>query len=620
MNQIKLVIWDLDETFWRGTLSEEGIVPVQKNIDLIAELTNRGIINSICSKNEFRQASEKLKELDVWSYFIFPSISWDPKGPRVKQIIEQCQLRAENILFLDDNHLNLEEVKYYNEGVIAEEPEYIFQILGSPALKGKDDRSHSRLGQYKLLEKKAEEKSEYSSNLGFLRDSNIQVEKISDLAPIKDRIEELLNRTNQLNFTKKRLSEADVEALISDGRYNNFAVRVKDRFGDYGVVGFISYDPAEHCLNHFVFSCRILNLGIEQYFYKHLNEPELTIEGEVISSLDEFSEIDWISELDDSDKGDCPIIENGSRSKSKLLFVGSCELGSIFNYLAAYSENIQLHGVKTSDENLPEFSDHLETIIAGNTLPEHIIDEKCKLPFISRKYAMANRVNAYDYDVLIYSVVANYGRNVYSHKKHGFRVAWGEYKKNLTRPEPEKRLMDLFERRNFDADHFLKNFRRDFNHLGYLESERFLELLKELRSSIPETIPILFINGSEINTDVINEPDAADRHKEMNSVLSEFIAGSDSTYLIDVRKLIEGEKEMGTNIRTFHRQVYKRLADEIVRLIDNEAGIELKKNALKEAQILWSHYTFRSLLWLKSLPLLRQPFIMNMYRKIRKEG
>jgi hypothetical protein len=36
MNKIKLVIWDLDETFWKGTLSEEGIIPIQSNIELIS--------------------------------------------------------------------------------------------------------------------------------------------------------------------------------------------------------------------------------------------------------------------------------------------------------------------------------------------------------------------------------------------------------------------------------------------------------------------------------------------------------------------------------------------------------------------------------------------------------
>ena len=53
MEPIKLVIWDLDETFWKGTLSEGQIYPIKKNIEIIETLTKRGIINSIVSKNDY---------------------------------------------------------------------------------------------------------------------------------------------------------------------------------------------------------------------------------------------------------------------------------------------------------------------------------------------------------------------------------------------------------------------------------------------------------------------------------------------------------------------------------------------------------------------------------------
>jgi hypothetical protein len=46
---IKLVIWDLDETFWRGTLDEGGITQyVQAHHDIVVELAQRGIMSSIC--------------------------------------------------------------------------------------------------------------------------------------------------------------------------------------------------------------------------------------------------------------------------------------------------------------------------------------------------------------------------------------------------------------------------------------------------------------------------------------------------------------------------------------------------------------------------------------------
>ncbi len=76
---VRLVIWDLDETFWRGTLTEGGIEYYQIAHDVVIELARRGIMSSICSKNDFDQVRSILSERRIWDYFIFPSINWDPK-------------------------------------------------------------------------------------------------------------------------------------------------------------------------------------------------------------------------------------------------------------------------------------------------------------------------------------------------------------------------------------------------------------------------------------------------------------------------------------------------------------------------------------------------------------
>ncbi len=63
---VKLVIWDLDETFWKGTLSEEGIEHIQGHIDMIRTLVDRGIMCSICSKNDYDAARKAVEASGVW--------------------------------------------------------------------------------------------------------------------------------------------------------------------------------------------------------------------------------------------------------------------------------------------------------------------------------------------------------------------------------------------------------------------------------------------------------------------------------------------------------------------------------------------------------------------------
>ena len=93
---IKLIIWDLDDTFWKGTLSEGPVIPIPENNVLIKSLTDHGIVNSICSKNDWQPTVDKLQELAVNDFFVFKSIDWTPKGPRISQLIKDMGLRPVN--------------------------------------------------------------------------------------------------------------------------------------------------------------------------------------------------------------------------------------------------------------------------------------------------------------------------------------------------------------------------------------------------------------------------------------------------------------------------------------------------------------------------------------------
>ena len=152
---IKLVVWDLDETFWDGTLSEGGVTLLDRNVEVVKTLVDRGIMSSIASKNDFETVKKVLADAGIWDWFIFPSISWNSKGGAIASIIEQANLRPDNVLFIDDNSINIEEVRFLFPTMMVSYPQDVLPILlGLQEAKGKDDRAHSRLEQYKKLERK----------------------------------------------------------------------------------------------------------------------------------------------------------------------------------------------------------------------------------------------------------------------------------------------------------------------------------------------------------------------------------------------------------------------------------------------------------------------------------
>ena len=60
-----MVVWDLDDTFWAGTLSEGGGRVKTENVAILRALVDRGIMNSICSKNDFDAAKARLQKIGV---------------------------------------------------------------------------------------------------------------------------------------------------------------------------------------------------------------------------------------------------------------------------------------------------------------------------------------------------------------------------------------------------------------------------------------------------------------------------------------------------------------------------------------------------------------------------
>ncbi|OYV28111.1 MAG: phosphatase, partial [Acidocella sp. 20-61-6] len=305
-------------------------------------MSARGIVNSICSKNDFEKAKNELVKHGIWDYFVFPKIAFAPKGAMVQEIIESAQLRAPSVLFIDDNVMNLNEALHYNPGLQIAEPAIIPGLNQDQRCKGKLDPEMTRLSQYKILEQKQSDRTKVGKdNREFLKQSGIRVSFHYDVMNEFPRIHDLVNRTNQLNFTKKRWPENEEEArafYIKDlsevfDSHSGY-IKVSDRYGNYGICGF--YVTRHKSCHHYLFSCRTLNMGIEQFVWHKLGQPYIGIVGEVVSSLEELP--DWITVVDDADD---ETVEMSAASRPIICVRGACDLSMMTHYLRGKFNTIE---------------------------------------------------------------------------------------------------------------------------------------------------------------------------------------------------------------------------------------------------------------------------------------
>ena len=574
MNSIKIVIWDLDDTFWKGTLSEGGIEPIPGNVDIVGQLSRRGIINSIASKNDYGEARAALERLGVWEDFVFAEIRWQAKGPLVRRILSKCRLRAANALFLDDNPLNREEVSFYNSGIAARGPELIPALPGHPALQGKPDPSKQRLRQYKLLERRFRESREFAGNTEFLRQSRITVEVLDDLAEHKDRILELIHRGNQLNFTKVRSTAEELEDLLRRRDLENGAVVVRDRYGDYGVAGFYSLNKRENRLLHFLFSCRILHLGVEQWVYARLGHPDLRIQGEVASKLQRAPGPDWIEQFPGSAKA---ARRAAARRSTTVLLKGGCDLQQMSHYLAFDGLRVDEELTYPGAANEPIHHEDTSLLRAaaenGFSRLAGVIRD---LPFCDAAM-FRTRVYKPGYDAVVYSVLMDYTRHLYRHRETGIEIPYGD--RNLLEAGPNYAAESGL---SWLTAEWLCRFGDDFEHLGPISAERFAANLAFLRERIPA--PLIFLNGAEVAPSRGGASQQLRRHREMNRVLDDFIAQSGNCYLLDARNVVTGPEMLVDSVRHYRRAVYPQLAKRLIEILSSLKGRNFEQQRWRSAK------------------------------------
>ena len=569
ITKTKLIIWDLDDTFWQGTLSEGGIDFVDDNLNLLEELTTKGIMNSICSKNDYLEVkSEFLTNgyIKYWQMFLFPSINWEAKGQRVKNIIEAMQLREENVIIIDDNETNIKEIKYYCPKIMSAPPSQIKKIAKELYLVNDYDFEFTRLKQYKILEAKNKDKiASKSSNEDFLRNSKIQICIKKDCENNIDRIQRLILRTNQLNFTKNRVNkEILTEIFTNKEKYDSAYIIAEDKYGNYGICGFYVLNKENNLLEHFLFSCRIMNMGIEQFIYKHLNCPKINIVQPVSSTLG--ADIDWIELVDNLDAKQK---EEEKKSDLNILFKGACDLYSTINYIDGdcnidtefpyWSKKLMYISAHTHPAFIEQTHrlSHDELMSLTRTFPFHQ-PEEFETEFFNPKY-----------NVIILSLLQAAYRGIYINKNNGHYVEYGYINCDVTDENNwDKVLASIPEEYKEQNRMVLREFKKDYTFAGNPPIELLMQNLKYIRENLKPETSLIFILGSEIKTDKTLEgyDGVCDMHILLNKHVREFAKNYNNIDIIEITDLIQSDDDYSECINHFSRRIYVEIARKVIEI------------------------------------------------------
>lgn len=287
----KVLVLDLDNTLWGGVVGELGPKGVQLGDSPDGEafrafqkyvkgLKERGVVLAVASKNNDADAREPfdvnpemvLKLGDIAAF----EASWEPKAQALARIAKQLSLSLDSFVFFDDNPAEREHIRQALPMVgvveVREDPaEYVRALSASAFFEttavSKEDLERGE--QYAVERHRKELAESFASLDDYLK----SLEMTADFRPIDEndlqRVVQLIGKTNQFNLTTRRHGVEQVRALVADPRSVHVTFRLRDKFGDYGLVGVVigapdaQRDEKDLRIDTWLMSCRVIGRTAE---------------------------------------------------------------------------------------------------------------------------------------------------------------------------------------------------------------------------------------------------------------------------------------------------------------------------------------------------------------------
>jgi FkbH-like protein len=266
--QVKCVVWDLDNTVWDGILLEGGDVRVRPEAaSLMRALDQRGILNSVASRNDHDAAMAALERAGLTEFILCPQVSWNPKSDSVAAVASALNIGLDAIAFIDDQEFERDEVSFRHPRVLCYDAADVESLAERPEFTPKFVTGESALRRHLYasgFERDRAEQEFSGTNEEFL--ATLGMEMTIAPATVGDlrRAEELTIRTNQLNSTGITYSYAELEAMLDSPRHLLLVAGLDDRYGSYGKIGLalVETGSADWTLKLLLMSCRVMSRGV----------------------------------------------------------------------------------------------------------------------------------------------------------------------------------------------------------------------------------------------------------------------------------------------------------------------------------------------------------------------
>ena len=291
----KVVVCDLDNTLWSGVIGDQDFHDIRVGgHDPLGEAHSmiQQKLLDMKTSGQLIVAVSKNKEQTVKEFFAFRDdmplkledfsacrFNFNPKSENIYSISQELNILTKDFVVLDDNAGELISIKNAipDIGIITHETTAysMYQALiedirlWAKATTNEDRIRNDFYAQEHKRKEIIDNSKKSTSEPLSLASLEIQTEFALNRDKDFERIVQLLNKTSQFNFTTRRFNSGDFKDWVNSNSANILSLTARDKFGDYGLIGFISFNCERGSVElfDFVFSCRAMLRGLEDLLF-----------------------------------------------------------------------------------------------------------------------------------------------------------------------------------------------------------------------------------------------------------------------------------------------------------------------------------------------------------------
>lgn len=293
----KALIFDCDNTLWKGIIGEDGIDGIAMSAEgpgryykevqqLAAYLSKRGVIIGLCSKNNAQDVDEVLAHNSMTlknEHIVIKKVNWQDKATNLRAIAKELNIGIDSLVFIDDSPFEINLIKEQVPEIltvqvpaaIAEYPRTLLKTIYQHFNLNLSKEDARKTEMYKAQFEREESKHTFASLDDYLASLGITITiACNDTAQIP-RVAQLTQKTNQFNLTTQRYTEGQIGDFMQAEGAHIFTIFVQDKFGDSGLTGIAIVKPEEGkdgiaVIDSLLMSCRIIGRNIEYVFLNHI--------------------------------------------------------------------------------------------------------------------------------------------------------------------------------------------------------------------------------------------------------------------------------------------------------------------------------------------------------------